>query len=152
MIRRQIRTEAQMLRIATKLRHSAPGSLALRLGRAASFQLWAMIVRSCACALTMTFGCASALPAPTVADLAQARADDPSTVLADLQRGHDAYAHHCGGCHALRSPGERSPDEWPVEVARMQSVHKVQLSTAEARDIVRYLRATSARERGATMQ
>jgi hypothetical protein len=34
----------------------------------------------------------------------------------------------------------------------MQSVHKVQLSTAEARDIVRYLRATSARERGATMQ
>jgi mono/diheme cytochrome c family protein len=101
-----------------------------------------------ACALLagalVLVACAAALPEPTAADLALARADDPDVALADLERGRAVYGKRCGSCHALRSPAERPPEAWPVEVTRMQTAHAVRLTTDEERDIVRYLRAASA--------
>jgi mono/diheme cytochrome c family protein len=94
--------------------------------------------------LLLFVACAAALPQPTAVDLELARADDPNTALEDLQRGRDAYARRCSSCHALRAPAERAPEDWPAEVARMQTAHRVQLTTDEARDIIRYLRAASA--------
>jgi mono/diheme cytochrome c family protein len=87
--------------------------------------------------------CVPAIPPPTTAQLAAARASDPDLSLEDLQRGHDTYVKRCGSCHALRSPSERAPDAWPLEVRRMQTQHQVRLSADEQRDIVRYLRAAS---------
>jgi mono/diheme cytochrome c family protein len=88
--------------------------------------------------------CAAALPEPTTADLALARADDPGISLDDLQRGRAVYGRRCGSCHALRSPGDRAPEAWPAEVNRMQREHAVRLTPEEEHDIVRYLRAASA--------
>ena len=64
--------------------------------------------------------------------------------LQDLQRGRSLYTRRCASCHALRPPGERAPDAWAEEVSRMQSKHGVRLTEDEKRDIVRYLRVSSA--------
>jgi mono/diheme cytochrome c family protein len=100
-------------------------------------------VRTAAYALLASIGCVTALPEPTVAQVAAARANDPELSLADLQRGRAAYIARCGNCHVLRSPAERSPEAWPLEVQRMQTQHQVRLSVEEQRDILRYLRAAS---------
>jgi mono/diheme cytochrome c family protein len=89
--------------------------------------------------------CGGALPEPNTADVALARADDPSIALEDLQRGRSAYAKRCGNCHALRSPAERAPSDWSAEVTRMQRAHAVHLTREEEHDILSYLRAASAR-------
>jgi mono/diheme cytochrome c family protein len=89
-------------------------------------------------------GCGGALPEPSSADVALARGDDPSITLEDLQRGRAVYARRCGNCHALRSPAERPPSEWPAEVTRMQRAHGVHLTQEEEHDILSYLRAASA--------
>jgi mono/diheme cytochrome c family protein len=87
--------------------------------------------------------CVSALPEPTPGQLAAARATEPNLSLEDLQRGRATYIRRCGGCHALRSPGERSAEQWPLEVQRMQTQHQVRLTPEEQRDILRYLGAAS---------
>jgi len=89
-------------------------------------------------------GCVAALPEPTAAHLALAQAEEPAVSIQDLQRGRSLYTKRCASCHALRPPGERAPDAWPDEVARMQREHGVRLSDDEKRDIVRYLRVSSA--------
>ena len=110
------------------------------------------IPRSCAVASLLWVGawcvlesvaCVPVVPQPSTAQLAAARASDPELSLEDLQRGRDSYVKRCGSCHALRSPAERAPDAWPLEVRRMQTQHQVRLSADEQRDIVRYLRAAS---------
>ena len=103
----------------------------------------ARCVRLGAWCVLASFGCVPVAPQPTTAQLAAARASDPELSLQDLQRGRDTYVKRCGSCHALRSPGERAPDAWPLEVQRMQTQHQVRLSAEEQRDIVRYLRAAS---------
>lgn len=103
----------------------------------------ATLLRAAAYSLFASLGCVAALPQPTSAQVAAARASDPGLVLEDLQRGRAAYIARCGNCHVLRSPGERAADAWPLEVQRMQTQHQVRLSVAEQRDIVRYLRAAS---------
>jgi len=94
-------------------------------------------------AMLASFGCVAALPEPTSAQVAVARASDPELSLEDLRRGRAAYIARCGNCHALRSPLEHAPEAWPLEVQRMQTKHQVQLSADERRDILRYLRAAS---------
>jgi len=89
-------------------------------------------------------GCVAALPEPTAAHLALAQAEEPAVSMMDLQRGRSLYTQRCASCHALRPPGERAPDAWPDEVARMQREHGVRLSDDEKLDIVRYLRVSSA--------
>jgi cytochrome c5 len=86
------------------------------------------------------------LPEPNSADLALARAEDPSVALEDLQRGRETYARRCSNCHALRAPSDHSPSDWGAEVTRMQREHAVRLTPDEERDILRYLRAASARQ------
>ena len=100
-------------------------------------------VCAAAYALLASIGCVAALPEPTTAQVAAARASDPELSLADLQRGRTAYIARCGNCHVLRWPGERAPEAWPLEVQRMQTQHQVRLSADEQRDILRYLRAAS---------
>jgi hypothetical protein len=97
-------------------------------------------------ALAWLAACAGQLPEPNSADLALARAGDPSVALEDLQRGRATYARRCGNCHALRAPSDRSPSDWAAEVTRMQRVHSVRLTPDEERDILRYLHAASARQ------
>lgn len=86
----------------------------------------------------------TSLPQPSVAQLTLARAEEPLLSLEDLQRGRSLYTKRCGSCHLLRPPGERAPDVWADEVTRMQRAHGVRLSEDEKRDIVRYLRVSSA--------
>ena len=91
------------------------------------------------------FACGSlVLPEPTVAQLTLAQAEEPALALQDLQRGRSLYIKRCASCHALRPPEERAPDAWADEVARMQREHGVRLAEDEKRDIVRYLRVSSA--------
>jgi mono/diheme cytochrome c family protein len=75
--------------------------------------------------------------------LAAARLTEPNLSLEDLQRGRATYIQRCGGCHALRSPGERPAEDWPIQVQRMQTQHQVRLTPEEQRDILRYLAAAS---------
>jgi mono/diheme cytochrome c family protein len=103
----------------------------------------ALCVRLGAWCVLASVGCVPVAPQPTTAQLVAARASEPELSLEDLQRGRDSYVKRCGSCHALRSPGERAPDAWPLEVQRMQTQHQVRLSPQEQRDIVRYLRAAS---------
>jgi mono/diheme cytochrome c family protein len=84
------------------------------------------------------------LPEPTVAQLTLAQAEEPALSLPDLQRGRALYIKRCASCHALRPPEERAPDAWPDEVTRMQREHGVRLTEDDKRDIVRYLRVSSA--------
>jgi len=84
------------------------------------------------------------LPEPTVAQLTLAQAEEPALSLQDLQRGRSLYMKRCGSCHLLRPPEERTPDTWADEVTRMQRAHGVRLTEEEKRDIVRYLRVSSA--------
>jgi mono/diheme cytochrome c family protein len=95
--------------------------------------------------LLAVLACGGGLPEPSHADVALARADDPGIALEDLQRGRAAYARRCGNCHALRSPADRAPPDWPAEVTRMQRAHAVHLTPEEEHDILIYLRAASAR-------
>ena len=87
--------------------------------------------------------CVSALPEPTLGQLAAARATEPDLSLEDLQRGRATYMKRCGSCHALRLPSERPAEAWPLEVQRMQTQHQVRLTPEEQRDILRYLGAAS---------
>lgn len=93
----------------------------------------------------VSFACVPLVPEPTTAQLAAVRVSDPDLSLEDLQRGRETYIKRCGSCHALRSPAERAPDAWPLEVERMQTQHQVRLSVEERRDILSYLRAASQR-------
>ena len=91
------------------------------------------------------FACGSmVLPEPTVAQLTLAQVEEPALSLQDLQRGRSLYTKRCGSCHMLRPPEERAPDAWADEVTRMQRAHGVRLTEDEKRDIVRYLRVSSA--------
>ena len=113
------------------------------LGQCSRPPCFARLLRVAAYSMFASFGCVSALPEPTSAQVLAARASDPGLVLEDLQRGRAAYIARCGNCHVLRPPGERAADAWPLEVQRMQTQHQVRLTADEQRDIVRYLRAAS---------
>lgn len=87
--------------------------------------------------------CAASLPKPTEVHVAAAREQEPSSTLADLERGRSTYAAKCAGCHALRDPVGLDSDAWRHEVDEMQTKQGVRLTPEEKRDILRYLDATT---------
>jgi len=81
----------------------------------------------------------SAVPEPTAADAARGSAHFPDLTLGELAHGRGAVVGRCGGCHALKPPGELPPEQWQTEVSEMRAKNGVKLSDAEARAILRYL-------------
>ena len=96
--------------------------------------------------LFLPLACASAggLPQPTAQHLDLARATEPQVTLEDLSRGRTLYGARCGSCHALRDPSVAPKKGWQHEIDDMREHHGVQLTSAESRDIRRYLDAMSA--------
>jgi hypothetical protein len=87
--------------------------------------------------LVLSSGCAGRLPPPTEADALRASSRYPGTTVADLTRGRRMYVERCSGCHALVSPAQKGPDEWPKFVAEM--TERAKLSEGSANEILRYL-------------
>lgn len=89
-------------------------------------------------------GCASAIPHPKESDVSAAReAGYQDATLPQLARGRDLYVQNCAGCHALFTPEQRTPEQWPDDVADMRQ--DTELTDAEADAVTRYLVAASAR-------
>jgi cytochrome c5 len=89
---------------------------------------------------------ASAVPTPTAADASRGRARFPDVTLNELSHGRSLYVSRCGSCHALKRPGELSPERWQAEVEDMRAKNGVKLSEPDARAIVRYLAVASTPE------
>jgi len=104
-----------------------------------------MRVRCLAAAvLFAAFGCGgSAVPHPTDAHLARARARWPNTTRASLERGRTIYVARCSGCHPLHSPATHPASQWAAVVDEMAP--RARLSPAERDLVLRYLTAASQR-------
>jgi mono/diheme cytochrome c family protein len=81
----------------------------------------------------------SPYPEPAAADATRAAPHFPGVTLTELRHGRRLYLSRCGSCHALKPPGELSPEQWRAEVDEMRAKNGVKLSEPEAQAIVRYL-------------
>jgi hypothetical protein len=85
----------------------------------------------------------SAVPRPTDAHLARARARWPDTTQASLERGRELYVARCSGCHPLHPPATQPAARWAALVDEMAP--RARLSAAERDLVLRYLTAASGR-------
>ena len=90
-------------------------------------------------------GCSAALPEPNASDVVRLRVSDADATLRDLERGRALYVARCGGCHTLKHPRSLTSEAWVLALRAMQVDEGVELEPSEARDIERYLVATSSR-------
>jgi len=82
-----------------------------------------------------------AVPHPTEAHLARARARWPDATAASLERGRDLYVARCSGCHPLHPPGSQPAARWATVLDQMAPRAKL---TGDERELVlRYLTATA---------
>jgi hypothetical protein len=84
-----------------------------------------------------------AVPHPTEAHLARARARWPDTTRASLERGRDLYVARCSGCHPLHRPDAQPADRWATVLDEMAP--RARLTPAERDLVLRYLTAASRR-------
>ncbi len=84
-----------------------------------------------------------AVPHPTEAHLARARARWPDTTRASLERGRELYVARCSGCHPLHPPGTQPADRWATVLAEMAP--RARLTPVERDLVLRYLTAASQR-------
>jgi hypothetical protein len=87
--------------------------------------------------------CSASLPEPDASHVARLRVLDESVTLEDLVRGRSLYVERCSGCHTLKNPRALTSEAWVGAVRTMQLEEGVVLGPSEARDIERYLVATS---------
>lgn len=83
-----------------------------------------------------------AVPRPTEAHLARARARWPDTTRASLEQGRQLYVARCSGCHPLHPPGTQPAARWAEVLDEMAP--RARLSGAERELVLRYLTAASA--------
>jgi len=101
-----------------------------------------MPYRLAALLILAAVGCGgSAVPHPTEAHLARARARWPDTTTASLERGRALYVARCSGCHPLHPPGTQPAARWAVVLDQMAP--RAKLSAAERELVLRYLSATA---------
>jgi cytochrome c5 len=82
-----------------------------------------------------------AVPHPTEAHLARARARWPDATAASLERGRELYVARCSGCHPLHPPGTQPAARWAQVLDKMAP--RAKLSGTERELVLRYLTATS---------
>ena len=85
----------------------------------------------------------SAVPHPTEAHLARARALWPDTTRASLERGRSLYVARCSGCHPLHPPATQPAARWVTVLDEMAP--RARLTPTERDLVLRYLTAASAR-------
>jgi len=101
-----------------------------------------MPYRFAAAALLFAVSCGGgAVPHPTEAHLARARARWPDTTAASLERGRELYVARCSGCHPLHPPSTQPAARWAVVLDQMAP--RAKLSPEERELVLRYLTATS---------
>lgn len=94
--------------------------------------------------LLATAACA-ALVTPDSDDAIYAAGRWPGTQLADLEHGRYLYLNYCGGCHELVLPHERTAEQWPNDLRRMQ--RHVRIPEEDARYVERFILSVLARDR-----
>jgi cytochrome c5 len=82
-----------------------------------------------------------AVPHPTEAHLARARARWPDATAASLERGRELYVARCSGCHPLHPPDTQPAARWAAVLDQMAP--RAKLSADERELVLRYLTATS---------
>ncbi len=82
-----------------------------------------------------------AVPHPTEAHLARARARWPDTTAASLERGRELYVARCSGCHPLHRPDSQPAGRWAEVLDQMAP--RAKLSADERELVLRYLTATA---------
>jgi hypothetical protein len=93
-------------------------------------------------ALLLAVSCGGgAVPHPTEAHLARARARWPDVTAASLERGRELYVARCSGCHPLHPPGTQPAARWATVLDQMAP--RAKLSADERELVLRYLTATS---------
>lgn len=75
-------------------------------------------------------------------ELRWARTRWPSTTMADLHHGREAFVEHCGGCHALPQPEAFPPGRWTALMTDM--AEEAQLGPAARDQILRFVASMSA--------
>ena len=85
----------------------------------------------------------SAVPHPTEAHLARARARWPDTTRASLERGRELYVARCSGCHPLHPPATQPAARWATVLDTMAP--RARLTPAERDLVLRYLTVASTR-------
>ena len=88
-------------------------------------------------------GCSARLPGPDASQVEKLRAFDSGVTLSNLERGRSLYAERCAGCHTLKEPRSLTSEAWIRALRTMQVEEGVRLEPPDARDIERYLVATS---------
>jgi len=91
--------------------------------------------------LAIIAACAAGLPHPTDALVTEARRSDPSATIETLEEGRKLFIADCSGCHNLRRPTSRRPEEWPKIVERM--ARRAKIPTNDKERILEYLMAVS---------
>ncbi len=82
-----------------------------------------------------------AVPHPTEAHLARARARWPDATAASLEHGRQLYVARCSGCHPLHPPGTQPAARWAEVLDQMAP--RAKLSADERELVLRYLTAAS---------
>lgn len=63
--------------------------------------------------------------------------------LSDLLEGRRLYVQNCGGCHRLRPPQEKTPQQWVEAFADMKK--RVRLTPIEEQQVIAFLRVFAAK-------
>jgi hypothetical protein len=91
----------------------------------------------------LAMACATlALPDPDDANWAAQRW--PGTQLADLEHGRHLYLNYCDGCHDLVLPNQRTVEQWPDDLRRMQK--HVRIPEADASFVERFILSVRPRD------
>ena len=88
-------------------------------------------------------GCGAALPEPDASQVEKLRVTDAEVTLESLEHGRSLYVERCAGCHTLKDPRSLTSEAWLRALRSMQVDEGVRLEPPDARDIERYLVATS---------
>ncbi len=92
-------------------------------------------------AFALVAGCTTVIPYPTEREVATARQTDPAATVESLTHGRRRYVAKCAGCHYLRAPRDKTPDEWPGVLEDMTA--KARCTAEDRRAITAYLLAVS---------
>jgi hypothetical protein len=87
--------------------------------------------------------CATAIPAPSVADATRASLQWPGTTVEALARGRSTYLDRCTSCHSAHRPDTQPPQAWRKIVEEMATRCKMDHDSTE--DVIRYLVAAAQR-------
>ncbi|MHB1274244.1 MAG: c-type cytochrome [Rhodanobacter sp.] len=97
--------------------------------------------------LYLAFALATGLVAWAPSTASAAQPADAAQQAAQFGRGASEWRHSCGSCHNLRSPSELTNAEWEVAMGQMRV--RANLTGAQERDILAFLKASTPKQAAA---